>query len=317
MNILQNGIPKSGNGWVYNILHQCLIEGDVTINNYISNQPIFQLAQSWPDPLPDQSTIDTIHFKGNKIDYGIGRIFRFPITDWESYLEQATHIWNHDQYRLRMREHLKDISHLIYIIRDPRDASISHSHFIFTDHIKWINLNITEDAHTFMKRRFFYMVRRWSEHVGSWLTAAQHPDLNIHFVFYERLLHDFDNELDRLITFLGLDISAEARARVKAETTFESMKRKYPNHLRRGTSLEWVETLTKLQKKESVAMISKMLTLLNYPLAAPEKGQHPTPYIPANISQADIAEALLDTSRLTWREMAARVKRTGLILANW
>lgn len=312
MNVFQSGIPKSGNSWIYNVVHHALVEGGHEVKNYITTQPIHELAQSWPEPIPGQASTDTIHFRGSKIDYGIGRIFRYPITDWQDYLSKATQIWSHEPYRPLMKDKLKDVSNIVYIVRDPRDASISHSHFVFANHMKWLNINATPNPDAFMEKRFFYLVRRWAEHVGSWLLAAQDPGLNIHFVFYERLLHDFDNELERLQQFLKLNLSAKQKATVKEETTFKSMKEKYPRHLRKGTDLQWVNTLTPLQKSESVAMVREMLKLLHYPLTEPTSGEYPLPCVSQDVTKRDIHRAIRHAQQLTWREVAARIKRQAL-----
>ena len=316
MNIFQSGIPRSGNGWLYNIVYHSLRAGNVEVKNYIKTQPIHQVAQSWPEPLPGQASTDTVHFRGSDVDYGIGQIFRYPIPDWQDYLRQATQLWCHEPYRRPMREKLSQVSHLIYIIRDPRDASISHSRFVFADHIRWFSRNKTADPATFLKKLLFFQVRRWAEHVGSWLQAAQDPTLNIHFIFYERLLHDFENELDQLVSFLGLDLSTSQRQRVREATTFASMKAKYPNHVRRGIDREWVEVLTPLQKSESAAMVPKMLKLLNYPVQEPPMSDTTLPGLPTNLSKKDIQQAVRDAQSLTWREIAARVKQGGLRLTR-
>lgn len=61
----------------------------------------------------------------------------------------------------------------------------------------------------------------WYEHVNSWWEKKQ-THSNIHYMFYEDLIEDSGEEINRLCTFLGF-FPVEEKG-VRAAVTFENMK---------------------------------------------------------------------------------------------
>ncbi len=117
---------------------------------------------------------------------------------------------------------------------------------------------------TYLNKNLTTIVSDWMNHVGGYLKHQK--DLNIHFVFYERLLHDFDRELEKILAYLGIDLDVKARGEIKEKVSFNNMKKDSPNHIRKGNLGQWVEILTDAQKEEVLEMATPLLKLLNYPL---------------------------------------------------
>ncbi|NEP47126.1 MAG: sulfotransferase domain-containing protein, partial [Okeania sp. SIO2H7] len=156
---------------------------------------------------------------------------------------------------------------VIYIVRDPRDVSISWSNFIFTPYVRRYFPFFTVDetnSETYVNKNLTTIVSDWMNHVGGYLKHQK--DLNIHFVFYERLLHDFDRELEKILAYLGIELDKKARGEIKEKVSFNSMKQDSPNHIRKGQLAQWVNILTDAQKEEVLQMATPLLKLLNYPL---------------------------------------------------
>ena len=76
--------------------------------------------------------------------------------------------------------------------------------------------------------------------------------LQIHVVFYERLLRAFDVELAALLTYLGTDLDDGALAELNQEVSFQSMKARGPHHVRKGMAGTWGQVLTSAQKERAV-----------------------------------------------------------------
>ncbi len=101
-------------------------------------------------------------------------------------------------------------------------------------------------------------------HVGGYLKHQK--DLNIHFVFYEILLHNFDQDLEKILEYMGIDLDAKARGEIKEKVSFNNMRKDSPNHIIKGKLGEWVDLLTDAQKEEVLEIANPLLKLLNYPL---------------------------------------------------
>ncbi len=91
-------------------------------------------------------------------------------------------------------------------------------------------------------------------------------ELDIHFVFYERLLRNFDAELGELLQYLGLQVKPESTQAITQAVEFTTMKAENPHHIRRGRAGEWATNLTSSQKQRARKIAGPLLELLGYPL---------------------------------------------------
>uniref|UniRef100_A0A3B4FXD4 Sulfotransferase n=1 Tax=Pundamilia nyererei TaxID=303518 RepID=A0A3B4FXD4_9CICH len=110
---------------------------------------------------------------------------------------------------------------VVYMARNAKDNVVSYFHF------NRMNSALPEpgDWSTFLQD--FMEGKRvygsWYDHVNGWWEKKQTYS-DFHYMFYEDLIEDYEKEIDRLCSFLGLSPSAEEKERIKASVTFDSMK---------------------------------------------------------------------------------------------
>ncbi|MGD1716122.1 sulfotransferase domain-containing protein [Dapis sp. BLCC M172] len=268
MHTLKIGIPKSGNFWLHTILHNIIDYSDLKYESFMANQPIYEVAKNLEMNLfKGQININFLDITKNAVFYRIGNMFRYPIDDIDDYINSSTLVWTHAQMSDNVLNSIKKFDKLIYIIRDPRDILISWSNFVFSPYMQryYPFLIVDEtDPETYLNKNMTTIVSDWMNHVGGYLKHQK--DLNIHFVFYERLLHDFDRELEKILAYLGIDLDVKARGEIKEKVSFNHMKKDSPNHIRKGNLGQWVDLLSDAQKEEVLEMATPLLKLLNYPL---------------------------------------------------
>lgn len=264
MSILQAGVPKSGNYWLYSIIHNILQEAGQQHCSYIQQHPVQSQVDKWQLSFANQSQIDFLTIEGNKAYCRISEVFKAEIKDLDSYIDRCSQVWTHSIVDAANCKSLAKFDKLVYIIRDPRDVAISYSKFAFTEH-KLTNgkPHYESDPQSYLTNRLEAMTRRWVQHVGSYLKYRQ--ELNIYPIFYERWLAEFDRELVKLLAYLEIELSPEAIAIIKHNVAFKTMKQQSPKHLRQGSSGQWQDKLSDRQKQQVERIAGSMLELLNYP----------------------------------------------------
>ncbi|NES03891.1 MAG: sulfotransferase domain-containing protein [Okeania sp. SIO2F4] len=268
MHILKAGLIKSGNFWLHTILHNIIDYSDFEYKSFIQNQPIYELAKTWDiDHLKGQININCLDITKNAVFYRISNIFRYPVDDMDDYINSSTLVWSHSQMSSHALTIMQKFDKIIYIVRDPRDVSISWSNFVFTPYVRRYFPFFTVDEtnpEIYLNKNLTTIVSDWMNHVGGYLKHQK--DLNIHFVFYERLLHDFDRELEKILEYLEIELDDAARGEIKEKVSFNNMRKDSPNHIRKGKLGQWVDILSDAQKEEVLEMATPLLKLLNYPL---------------------------------------------------
>ncbi|XP_074500052.1 cytosolic sulfotransferase 3-like isoform X1 [Sebastes fasciatus] len=110
---------------------------------------------------------------------------------------------------------------IVYVARNAKDNAVSNYHFAR------MNSNSPEPGdwstflQNFMEGKVVY--GSWYDHVSGWWEKKQ-THSRFHYVFYEDLIKDTGQEIDRLCSFLGLTPSAEEKERVTTEVKFDNMK---------------------------------------------------------------------------------------------
>ena len=268
MHILKAGVIKSGNFWLHTILHNIIDYSNFEYKSFIKNQPIYELAKTWDiNQLKGQISINCLDITKNAAFYRISNIFRYPVDDMDDYINSSTLVWSHSQMSSNALTIMQKFDKVIYIIRDPRDVSISWSNFVFTYYMqRYYPFLIVDEtnAETYLNNNLTTIVFDWMNHVGGYLKHQK--DLNIHFVFYERLLDNFDRELEEILEYLEIELDAKARGEIQEKVSFNQMKKESPDHIIKGKLGQWVDILTDSQKEEVLGMANILLKLLNYPL---------------------------------------------------
>lgn len=262
--ILQLGAPKSGNFWLYKVLQQIIQQAGLPWSSFVKQQPIYPLAKSWELSYPEQADIDMLDVGPEHFFYRISSVFRMPVEDLEGYVSQASHIWSHADFSPLCYHLFSMVDKIVYIVRDPRDRALSEARFAFTPYMQKYYPHGQPDAETYLENYFEQILNHWVWHVGNYL--LQKKEASIHFVFYERLLHDFSNELQRLLSYLGIRLSEEAISSIGAEVHFSSLKSDSPRHVHQGKSNRWMTQLSGAQKEKARQLAGPLMNLLSYPL---------------------------------------------------
>lgn len=305
MTILQAGASKSGNFWLYKILQSIAKHGGLEQRSFVQNQPVYELAKRWDLSYKEQKNIDVLDIEINKCFYRISSIFRMPIEDIDNYIHQCSHVWTHSTFCERSWVVLPKFDKVVYIIRDPRDRAVSASRFAFTPYMKKYYPHGEPEQDSFLAHRLGSMMVDWMQHVGGYLKHKN--DLQIHFVFYERLLHSFDTELVSLLQYLGIELDEKTIDYIKHEVDFASMKGENPLHVRKGRAGQWVQMFTDAQKRRAARIAGPMLKQLSYPTGS--RMSNSLPCVPAQLSNRYIEKAIRRAGRRILIEKAKRAHK--------
>ncbi|MBK9125025.1 MAG: sulfotransferase domain-containing protein [Chloroflexi bacterium] len=266
MKILQSGVAKSGNYWLYRIIQSILRRSGAELSTYIETDPIYPIARAWPLSYPEQASIDTIDITDTQVWYRISSIYRWPVDDIDAYLAHTTHVWTHSQVTPLSRTLFPKFDKIVYIIRDPRDVIQSMSRFAFTPYMQQFYPTEHATPEAYLDAWLDKHISAWRRHVAGHVMAAAAFDIII--LFYERLLDDLPGQLEALCHGLGIEPTPDLIAGVQADVQFESMQASSPGHVRQGTARQWVTGLTYQQQQRVLRQAGGLMALLGYPMSA-------------------------------------------------
>ncbi|HYO47533.1 MAG TPA: sulfotransferase domain-containing protein [Gemmatimonadota bacterium] len=288
--ILHAGIHKSGNLWLSRILRRITHHAGWEHTSWVQQHPIHATAVTWELSYSGQADMDFMSIVPDGCYWRISDVYREPLEDVKAYVHQCTHVWCHSPIIPRSLEVLPLFDKIVYLIRDPRDIAVSLSRFVFTPHVRnnWPP-HFEKDPESFLRHALDGELRDWVAHVGGWLSIR--PRIPFHVVFYERLRHDFDAEVQDLVDYLEVDLPDRAVDAIRHEVSFEIMHGSDPDHVRKGRTREWVRALSERQKVHAIRVAGGMLELLGYPFAADadEGSSNDLPRLPRRIA-ADLLE---------------------------
>lgn len=312
MVVLQVGLPKSGNLWLYRIVETILDEHGVERRSYIQQQPIYAQAQTWPANYRGQAATDVLLIEPAGCFVKVANSqHRYPIADLDDYLQQCRHIWCHSRVCERMVQIAPKLDKIVYIIRDPRDCVLSQAQFNFLPVRLAINPQPVRghaNPDAYLRHEFNANLRAWVNHVGGYLQAKE--QLSMHVVFYERLLYAFDEEVRALLDYLDISLTPAAWAKLKAETAFAVMKAQDDGHVRQGQAGGWRANLSRAQQRQAVQIAGPLLTLLNYPLDARcPMDPHHLPSLPLELRSDVVQRAMKTLQPSPWQTVVRRLKR--------
>ena len=309
MKLLQSGVAKSGNYWLYTILQSLLRRTGQPTHTYIESQPIHAVARAWELSYPEQASIDTIDITDTGVFYRISSAFRWPVDDLDAYLARTTHVWTHSRITANPDAIFGKFDKIVYIVRDPRDVVLSTSRFLFTPYMQKFYPHRHATPDDYLRTSLAKQVSHWREHVAGHLAAAQH--LNIYMVFCERLLADLPGELAALCRYLEIEPVDTLLNAVQQDVSFETMRGNSPGHVRKGKSRQWVDQLTTEQKSAAIQQAGPLIDLLHYPLA--DTGGSDLPYLPSAVAPAQIeAASHAPVPPLTLKSAIKRIARRVL-----
>lgn len=270
MKILQCGYDKSGNYWLWKILEATLDAAGIERHSFIRNQAIYPLAKSWELSFPEQAEVDMIAWRSAgkpRMDsywWTILPMFKRRIQDLDEYIDQTSHAWSHSPFGPATPACLSRFDKVVYIIRDPRDIALSFADFMVTP------FYLREYAPPAQAVSFEQRVRRtsaqghkrWQQHVTGWL--RQREACNVHCIFYERLVDNFDLEFRRLLDYLELDLDSEAVTAVYEATRIQSMRKKNFGHVNKGKTGRWLRDMPDSCARQITVDCFELLGYLGY-----------------------------------------------------
>lgn len=271
--ILQVGMPKSGNFWLYNIIREMLKIKEVESRSFIKSHPIYQEAKKWNLSHDQQAGIDMMDIEEERCYYRISSVVRNPIYYLPDYVRRSTHIWTHSEVCSKIENVLEAFNKIVYIYRDPRDMAISAARFAFTPYMRKYYPHNYRSVKEYLDDNYEKMLRKWQWHVLDYLLLKDRFD--IYFVAYENLVDGFQESAKRLSSYLDMELINNEILQLYKAVNFEEMKSKNPDHVNKGRVAQWVEILSDKQKELASESAGNMLNFLNYPLSENELWKQP------------------------------------------
>lgn len=262
---LQAGCPKSGNFWLHRILRAAEDRAGRPHRSFIVDHPVRRYAETWELGFEGQADIDALNIEPWGCGFRIRRHFVEPVADIDDYLGKCSLVWTHSPICRTSFAVLPKFSHIVYIVRDPRDMALSAANYAFKSHmLSAVPPNFDPDPPTWLRHMFDGLVREWVTHVGGYLRHRER--FGVHVVFYERLLRQFDDEVGALLDYLGIRLSPNELSMIREEVAFESLRASNPEHLRRGQAGGWRRDMADQHVQRCARVASRLLGLLNYPI---------------------------------------------------
>ena len=305
MKLLQIGLPKSGNYWLYKVVRSTYDLAGWPQPTYVEKQPIYQEALTWNLSYPEQAQTDVIDIEEDGIFWRISSRYREPIMDLDAYLAQGSHFWTHSRFCGRSLEVMRRFDRLVFILRDPRDVLVSRAKFLMTPYMKEYYPHSYQSAEEVIEKDLKMSITGWMRYVSFYLQYAR--EANMHVMFYENMIAVLPGEITRFHAYLGLEPDADRVEAVRQQVTFEAMKGDSPGHLRQGRAYGWTKNLTPEQQARVIQVAEPLLRLLNYPLS-PEECATRLPSLPGDF-RYDPPLPYQPPRPPLWHRVVARLRR--------
>lgn len=182
--------PKSGTVWLQQILRLIEVKGDVTATNDRLNSERIP----WMELLESEK-------------------------QFVSAPSPRIHV-SHLPYRFMPLGLKQKKGKVIYVARNPKDVLVSYFHFH-----KFANmLETPKDFDTFFEKFLEGNVfgNCWFEHVKSW--CCHSDEMNFLYITYEEMIKDLRPVVERIVSFLGMDLTPQQLNDVVEHSTFRNMK---------------------------------------------------------------------------------------------
>jgi len=243
--ILQCGYPKSGNYLLYKIFSSILKNIDnyhtVTLDSGLKS--IFNSFCSDYMTFPEVNEIDNIRLINDKIYLEIPHPdLRFiPIN--QNILKYSTIVWTHEQID-NILKILPNTTHFIYLVRDGRDVINSAIHYVTSDtylKLRPENKIISPEKLYSDSSYFKHVTLQWTNHVRSYLNNRE----KLLLIKYEELIKNKKTVIKNILNYIGIDLNDSIIEDIIIDTSFNSMSKEAPKHLRKGHKNDWKNFFTK------------------------------------------------------------------------
>lgn len=296
MTILQVSAPKSGSFWLNTILKKILEQKGESISYYIRSHPQYDRLKNEKLSFKDQAGVDMIDIEENAVYFRVSSLYKEEITNLKKYSHQASLAWTHSTWCSKTPEVFACFEKQVCIVRDPRDTALSAAKFAFTPYMQKHYPTSYDSVEAYFKGELERLLEQWVWFYGNYLL---HKDtLNLHFVFYENLLNNFDAEFNKLIDYLGFSLTAEKKQKIAEDVSFVSMKEDNPRHLQKGKSRKWVEQFSSEEVKVVSDKAGALMQILGYSLT-PEAAEK-SPSVPKDLPKQQLKDLL---GNINWQSL--------------
>lgn len=190
--------PKSGTNWMMQMAHQIIFHGEGAFDNIHD-------VVSWPDMGPRVSA-------------------RFSRALDSTLVQDAS-----PEHKRVIKTHLSTRyvpynaqARYLVVIRDPKEVFVSSYHFVQSSFAPlmpspaaWFELFLTDSFP-------LNFGSSWAEHTAAYWALRAQP--NVLLLSYADMKKDLAGTVDKVASFLGVDLTAAERARVLEQCTFAYMK---------------------------------------------------------------------------------------------
>ena len=195
--LLALGYPKCGNVWLRSLLASLLQEAGVDFRQIMASHPIAPVLEAMDLGIKDQARQDQVRFEPLRAYQDIPMVFGWAIPDLPAYVAATSMAHSHCMWKAETNHHLREFSHRILIVRDPRDVAVSWSRWIFTPFNRLHRPTLCPTPDALLEEDLPRRLMEWNVHQESWLIHRA-TDLSLHVVFYEQLVDDTPRELGRI-----------------------------------------------------------------------------------------------------------------------
>jgi aryl sulfotransferase len=252
---------KSGSYFLWQALDGLFREAGEK-RSFVQTHPIQSMRGAWPDFSIDQFDIDQMLVQDEAAYWQIEMQHVEPIRDLDAYARQCSHVWTHSFLCERSWEVYPRFPRVCCIVRDPRDALASMAHFVQTPFMRRYHPHAARSPEEYVAAELENFLGDWCRHAGEHWHARR--ALSIEFLFYERMVADLPAALRGLADWIGLALDDDAIARVAAGLGVDAMKKKNPQHVRKGGSGGFRELLTPQQQNRALAICGPTMRALGY-----------------------------------------------------
>jgi len=263
IHILQNGVPRSGNVWLLYLTRHLLEAAGVPVKQFIAGRDISKVLAREELGIRRVAETDFLVIQPLRNFYTILDVFRWPVEDLEQYVAATTQVASHSPWNPASEEVYSTFSHVLYIVRDPRDVALSMSRFAFTPFNRLHRPDQFQNAREYLDYHFNGLLHSWVDHVKGHLARSREQRIQV--LFYEKMVADLPAQLRMLAEHLGLSLSEQQLDAVARANSFGEISAQQPFHTHQGVWGGWRAQLSRAQIRQVDALAGPLLSLLGYP----------------------------------------------------
>ena len=193
--------PKSGTTWMQNIVRTMLMNED-------------------PPEFAQMKLDDRLPYTDMSLDFPLDQVDEWPSP--RAFKSHHSTPAEMDELVFKGNRSAK----IIYVLRDPRDVSVSlYHHLKKTALFKFVNEATFDDFHKqYMRNKETAVYGLWEKHVDSWLSKKD--EFNMLVIRYEDMIENSPREIEKVAKFVGLNLSSSRIAEIAELTSFAKVTSK-------------------------------------------------------------------------------------------